>query len=61
VSGRLDRVLGGLERGEGTAGQLMHDPELYNNLTGALRDVRALVADVRKDPRKYLRVKLSLF
>jgi phospholipid/cholesterol/gamma-HCH transport system substrate-binding protein len=61
VSGRLDTVLGRLERGEGTAGQLLRDPELYNNLTGALRELRALVTDVRKDPGKYLRVKLSLF
>jgi phospholipid/cholesterol/gamma-HCH transport system substrate-binding protein len=61
VSGRLDRVLGGLERGEGSAGQLLRDPEMYNNLSGALRDLRALVTDIRKDPSKYLRVKLSLF
>lgn len=61
ASGRLDAVLGRLERGEGSAGRLLHDPELYNNLTGALRDVRTLVTDIRKDPRKYLRVKLSLF
>ncbi|MGE0454706.1 MAG: MlaD family protein [Vicinamibacteria bacterium] len=61
VSGRLDAVLARLEKGEGSAGRLLTDAELYQNLTGALQDVRTLVADVRKDPSKYLRVKVSLF
>ena len=50
-----------MEKGEGTAGRLFQDPELYNNLSAALKEVRSLVSDVRADPRKYLRVKLSLF
>lgn len=58
---RLDAVLARVERGEGTAGRLLQDPELYNNLNGALKDLRQLVADVRRDPQKYLRVKVSLF
>jgi phospholipid/cholesterol/gamma-HCH transport system substrate-binding protein len=61
VSARLDGLLTRLEGGEGTAGRLLRDPELYNNVNGALQDVRGLLADVRRDPRKYLRVKLSLF
>ena len=31
------------------------------NLTAAANDMRALIGDIRKDPRKYLRVKLSVF
>jgi phospholipid/cholesterol/gamma-HCH transport system substrate-binding protein len=61
VSAHLDAVVGRLERGEGTAGRLLQDAQLYENLNAAARDVRSLAADVRKDPRKYLRVKLSLF
>jgi phospholipid/cholesterol/gamma-HCH transport system substrate-binding protein len=61
LSGRLDAVLGRLERGEGAAGRLLHDPELYDNLNGALKDLRGLLGDVRRDPHKYLRLKLSLF
>ena len=37
------------------------EAELYNNLNGALEDLRKLVADVRRDPQKYLRVRVSLF
>jgi phospholipid/cholesterol/gamma-HCH transport system substrate-binding protein len=58
---RLDKVLGRLESGEGTAGRMLRDEELYTNLNGALKDLRDLVATVRGDPGKYLRVKLSLF
>ncbi len=61
VSGHLESTLGRLERGEGTAGQLLRDTELYNNLNGTLTDIRNLVTDVRRDPDKYLRVKVSLF
>ena len=61
VVANLADVSGRLKRGEGTAGRLLQDPEMYNNLNGALRDVRGLVSDIRKDPRKYLRVKISLF
>jgi phospholipid/cholesterol/gamma-HCH transport system substrate-binding protein len=61
VSVRLDSVLTRLDKGEGSAGLMLQDPALYNNFTGALKDLQALVGDVRKDPGKYLRVKVSLF
>jgi phospholipid/cholesterol/gamma-HCH transport system substrate-binding protein len=61
LSGRLDSVLARIEAGEGSAGRLVHDPELYNNLNGVLKDIRQLVADVRREPGKYLRVRVSLF
>jgi phospholipid/cholesterol/gamma-HCH transport system substrate-binding protein len=61
VSSHLDSVLSRLEKGEGSAGKLLRDAELYNDLAGALKELRQLVADVRADPKKYLRVKLSLF
>lgn len=61
VSGRLDGVLTRLEKGEGTAGQLLKDAELYKNLSASLKDLQSLIGDVRKDPGKYLRVKVSLF
>jgi phospholipid/cholesterol/gamma-HCH transport system substrate-binding protein len=61
VTSRLDSVLSRLENGEGTAGRLVRDAELYESVTGTLRDVRTLVSDIRKEPGKYLRVKVSLF
>ncbi len=61
VSRRVDALLVRVEKGEGTAGKLLNDPELYNNLNAALKEARSFVSDVRADPRKYLRLKLSLF
>jgi phospholipid/cholesterol/gamma-HCH transport system substrate-binding protein len=61
VSARLDGVLTRLDKGEGSAGKLLHDAELYDNLSAALKEMRQLVADVRRDPGRYLRVKVSLF
>jgi phospholipid/cholesterol/gamma-HCH transport system substrate-binding protein len=61
LSQRLDGLLVKMERGEGSLGRLLNDPAFYNNLDGAASEVRALVGDIRKDPGKYLRVKVSLF
>ena len=61
LSLRLDSLVAKMEKGEGSLGRLMNDPGFYNNLNGAATDVRGLVTDIRKDPAKYLRVKVSLF
>ncbi len=58
---RLDDVSAKLDAGEGTAGQLLRDKQLYENMNGAATELRALVSDIRKDPRKYLNVKVSIF
>jgi phospholipid/cholesterol/gamma-HCH transport system substrate-binding protein len=61
LTNRFDALVSKLERGEGSAGRLVQDPEFYNNLNGAAKDLRGLIDDIRKDPGKYLRVKLSVF
>jgi phospholipid/cholesterol/gamma-HCH transport system substrate-binding protein len=61
VSSRLDALLTRIEKGEGSMGRLISDRALYDNMNLAARDLRQLIADVRRDPEKYLRVKLSLF
>lgn len=61
LTGRLDTLARELGEGKGSAGQLLQDEKLYNNLNEAATELRGLVADIRKDPQKYLRVKVSLF
>jgi phospholipid/cholesterol/gamma-HCH transport system substrate-binding protein len=61
MSARLDKVMSGLEQGEGTAGQLLRDKQLYDNMNNAVAELRQLVSDIRADPRKYLNVRVSLF
>jgi phospholipid/cholesterol/gamma-HCH transport system substrate-binding protein len=61
VSTRVDSLISRVENGEGSAGRLIRDPEFYNNMNGAAMDLRKLISDIRKDPQRYLRVKVSLF
>jgi phospholipid/cholesterol/gamma-HCH transport system substrate-binding protein len=62
----LEAVAGRMERGEGTLGKLSKDETLYanlnktvENLNGASTDLRELLQDLKKNPKRY--VKLSLF
>lgn len=61
LSVRLDQLVERLNAGEGTAGQLLRDRQLYENMNGAVGELRALVGDIRKDPKKYLNVRVSIF
>jgi phospholipid/cholesterol/gamma-HCH transport system substrate-binding protein len=58
---RLDTLTTNLNNGEGTAGQLLKDKQLYENMNGVVSDVRSLIADMRKDPRRFLNVRVSIF
>ena len=61
LAANIDSVAARLERGEGTAGRLIYDRELYDNLNKTAAELQGLLADIREDPRKYLRIKVSLF
>jgi phospholipid/cholesterol/gamma-HCH transport system substrate-binding protein len=61
VADRLDKVMAALQQGDGTAGQLLRDKQLYENMNGTMVEIRSLVAEIRKDPRRYLNVRVSLF
>jgi phospholipid/cholesterol/gamma-HCH transport system substrate-binding protein len=58
---RMDTLLDKINSGQGTIGQLLANPSLYNNLDGATRELNGLMKDFRANPKKFLRVKLSLF
>jgi phospholipid/cholesterol/gamma-HCH transport system substrate-binding protein len=50
-----------LNENSNTAGKLFSDPKLYDNLTNLTGDMRLLIGDFRKNPKKFLHIKLSLF
>ena len=61
---RIDKLTTTLQtslQGDGTAGQLLHDKQLYENLNGAVGEMRNLLQEIKRDPKKYLNVKVSLF
>ena len=61
TANRLDQLARNLNEGQGTAGQLLHNKEMYDNMNSAANELKGLIADIRKDPKKYLNVKVSIF
>lgn len=73
ASVRLDSTLAELDRaavltretmqkvnsGDGTLSKMVNDEALYVEMTDTIRELRALVADVKENPKRYVR--LSLF
>ncbi len=46
---------------QNTIGKFFDDPKFYDNYTGLAADTRLLIQDFRKDPKKFLHVKFSIF
>src|SRR3984885_4328240 len=59
--GKIDAVIDKVNSGQGTIGQLLVNQQLYDNLNGATREMHLLMQDFRANPRKFLRIKLSIF
>lgn len=65
LSGRLDslRVVvqtlaTRVNSGEGTLGRLVNDDKLYDDLSSSVSSLRALIEDVKKNPKKYFKVSM---
>ena len=61
MTARLDAVLQQLNDGQGTAGLLLRDKQLYENMNQTVTEMKNLIAEIKKDPKKYLNVKVSIF
>ncbi len=61
MTARLDAVLQQLSDGQGTAGLLLRDKQLYENMNQTVAEVKSLITEIKKDPKKYLNVKVSIF
>jgi len=56
---QLNKTLKNLNDEKGTAGKLMKDKELYDNLTRSTKELELLLKDLRQHPKKY--VHFSIF
>jgi len=61
VAERFEKVATQLSEGQGSAGRLLNDRQLYDNMNQAAGELRTLIAEIRKDPKKYLNVRVSIF
>mgnify|MGYP005849339227 CR=1 FL=1 len=56
---QLEMLLTKINKGEGTMGALVNNDSLYNNLTNLSANLDKLLIDLRKNPKRY--VKISVF
>jgi len=57
----VDTLTARIDQGQGTLGKLSTDPTLYNNLSESSQSLKEFLAEFRKDPKKYLVIRLHIF
>jgi phospholipid/cholesterol/gamma-HCH transport system substrate-binding protein len=57
----IHQVVAKADSGNGTAAKLLNDPTVYNDLHQSLLRLDSLLADVKKNPGRYLNLKFSVF
>lgn len=58
ASANLDSIARKINTGQGTAGQLVNNRELYDELGKTNKQLQDLIADIKANPKKYLTVKV---
>jgi phospholipid/cholesterol/gamma-HCH transport system substrate-binding protein len=65
LAGRLDSlratlqsVTGKLDSGKGTLGKLVNDDKLYQDVSAATHNIKALIEDIKANPKKYFKFEI---
>ena len=58
ITENLQRFSNSLNNEKSTLGMLMNDPELYNRINTVAADVDSLIVDIKKNPKRYISIKL---
>jgi phospholipid/cholesterol/gamma-HCH transport system substrate-binding protein len=61
ASANVKDMTGKMNNGQGTFGKFFTDPQLYDNMTGLTGDMRLLIGDFRRNPKKFLNIHLNIF
>lgn len=54
----LNQIVAKVDSGNGSAAKLVNDPALYNDVHSLLGRMDSLVADIKKNPKRYINVKV---
>src|SRR4051812_19415381 len=55
---KVNGLVGGIERGEGTVGKFMKDTLLYRELRGLVTQADSVLADLKANPKKYINLRI---
>jgi phospholipid/cholesterol/gamma-HCH transport system substrate-binding protein len=58
TSAKLDAVLAKVDSGPGSVAKLVNDPGAYNDVRALLQRMDSLLADIKKNPKRYINVKI---
>lgn len=58
---KLDSMLTQINEGQGSIGALLKDRKLYDHVDQLMTDSSDLVTAIRKDPKKYLNIRVHIF
>ncbi len=58
TSSKLDAILAKVDSGNGSAAKLLNDPGVYNDTRALLARMDSLLADVKRNPKRYFSVKV---
>jgi len=56
VVDKMDKIVAGVDNGEGSIGKLLKDDKLYENLEGASRQLEELLQDIKLNPKRYVHI-----
>lgn len=56
TSSKLDAILAKVDSGPGSAAKLLNDPGAYNDVRGLLQRMDSLLADIKRNPKRYINV-----
>lgn len=58
TAGKLDAIVAKVDSGPGSVAKLVNDPGAYNDVRALLQRMDSLLADIKKNPKRYINVKI---
>ncbi len=58
---KVDALLDKMDNGNGTVAKLLNDPSLFDDLDSTTRETEGLLKDFRANPKKFLRIRMTIF